>query len=247
MNFDSKIETHREERIRANYLRVRERIDQVAHASGHHPDQVILVVVTKGHTIPVVRAVVQAGARHLGENYPEQAVAKVNALSDQHGVKWHMIGHLQSRKARLVCEHFNFLHSLDRLKLGHRLDRFAGEFQRVLPVLLEFNVSGEASKFGWRADDQARWPELLPDVDALLQLPNLDVRGLMTMAPFGAEPQAARAYFARLRGLRDYLAGQFSHAHFTELSMGMSDDFEPAIQEGATIVRIGTAILGSQS
>jgi pyridoxal phosphate enzyme (YggS family) len=155
-----------------------------------------------------------------------------------------MIGHVQSRKAQLVASSFAWVHSLDSLKLARRLDRFAGEVNRRLPALLECNVSGEETKFGWPAWDEARWPELVPSIGELAELPNLELCGLMTMAPFFDSPEQARPYFARLKRLQSYLQAVIPETTLPELSMGMSGDYEAAIQEGATIVRIGTAIMG---
>jgi pyridoxal phosphate enzyme (YggS family) len=155
-----------------------------------------------------------------------------------------MIGHIQSRKARLVSENFDWIHSLDSLKLARRLDQFAAEASRRIPVLLECNVSGEGSKSGWEAWREEDWPKLLPELEAVAAYEHLEVHGLMTMAPYLADPEKARPYFNRLRRLQAFLTAQLPQANWHELSMGMSDDFEIAIQEGATIVRIGTAILG---
>lgn len=234
----------RRETIRTNYERVMEQIEGVAREVGRDPDGVKMVVVTKGHPFQALLEAIAAGLRVFGENYAEEGITKMLACSDGIGVEWHMIGHVQSRKARPVCEHYHWLHSLDRIKLANRLDRFAGETGRKLPVLLECNVSAEQTKFGWPAWREAGWEELLPDVAHVLALPNLEVRGLMTMAPFLPDPEAARPYFQRLRHLRDFFAAQFPQADWRELSMGMSADFQVAVQEGATMVRIGTAIMG---
>lgn len=233
--------------IRENYLRTLDRIGTAAHRSGRDAAEVGLVVVTKTQPIEVVRAVVEAGARVLGENYPEEGVTKIQSLGLQSGVEWHMIGHVQSRKARLVPGHFELLHSLDSLKLAQRLDRFAAESNRALSVLLEFNVGGEQSKSGWDASDPADWNALLPDVQSILELTHLRVRGVMTMPPFETNPDKARRFFLRLRLLRDHLASQFPQAEWRELSMGTSSDFEVAIEEGATLVRLGTAIVGERN
>jgi len=230
--------------IQDNLHRVRERIAQAARAAGRDPDGVRLVVVTKGHPFEAVQQAIAAGAELLGENYVEEGVGKQQACGGAAPVQWHMIGHVQSRKARLVCEHFDCLHSLDSLKLARRLDSFAGELGRRLPVLLECNVSGEATKFGWNAWQSDTWPELLPALAEVTALPNLSVCGLMTMAPFLEAPEQARPYFRRLRCLQEFLAGRLTQVDWVELSMGMSGDFEAAIQEGATLVRIGTAIMG---
>jgi hypothetical protein len=230
--------------IRENYETVLERINRVARSAGRRVDEVRLVVVTKGQPLEKIQAVIEVGARLLGENYAEEGVGKIRALNALQGLEWHMIGHVQSRKASLVCEHFDWVHSLDSLKLAERLDRFAGELQRQLPVLIECNVSGEESKFGFQAWQEAQRDGLIEAISNILKLNNLQVRGLMTMAPYSSNPEAARPYFSRLRRLRDELAQQFPGTDWSELSMGMSADFETAVEEGATIVRIGEAILG---
>ena len=171
---------------------------------------------------------------------------KIQSLAGQSGVEWHMIGHVQSRKARLVADHFALLHSLDSLKLAQRLNRFSAERNSILPVLLEFNVGGEESKSGWDASDDSRWEALLPDVASVLELLNLRVHGVMTMPPLGVDPEDSRRFFQRLRQLRDHLASQFPDADWHELSMGTSADYRVAVEEGATLVRVGTAIVGAR-
>jgi pyridoxal phosphate enzyme (YggS family) len=233
--------------IQANYEQILERIARAAQSVGRSPQAVKLVVVTKGHPLSAIWAALAAGIHIFGENYPEEGVEKALACAAQPGLEWHMIGHVQSRKARLVCEHYHTLHALDSLKLAVRLDRFSLEVGRRLPVLLECNVSGEASKFGWPAWDESRWADLQADLSQIIALPNLQVRGLMTMAPFLPEAEQARPYFQRLRRLQDFLAGHLPQASWQELSMGMSADFEVAVQEGASMVRVGTAIMGQRS
>jgi PLP dependent protein len=204
------------------------------------------VVVTKSQPVEVAQAAVEAGVKILGENYPEEGVMKIQSLAGQSGVEWHMIGHVQSRKARLVADHFALLHSLDSLKLAQRLDRFSAERNCVLPVLLEFNVGGEESKSGWDASDESQWNAFLPDIASILDLSHLRVHGLMTMPPLETDPQDARRFFLRLRSLRDHLASQFPKADWHELSMGTSADYTVAVEEGATLVRVGTAIVGAR-
>lgn len=232
--------------IREKYQYTLDQIAAAAQKSNRSAKDVRLVVVTKSQPLDVAQAAIAAGAAILGENYPEEAVTKIQSLGEQSGVEWHMIGHVQSRKARLVAEHFALLHSLDSLKLAQRLDRFAGEFGRVLPVLLEFNVGGEESKSGWNASQEAQWNALLPEVSAILDLPNLRVHGLMTMPPLETDPQEARRFFQQLRRLRDHLAAQFPGVDWRELSMGTSADYRVAVEEGATLVRVGTAIVGAR-
>jgi pyridoxal phosphate enzyme (YggS family) len=232
--------------IRERYESTLDRIAIAAQASGRDPESVRLVVVTKAQPLEVVQAAVQAGAQILGENYPEESVTKILSFSPESGVEWHMIGHVQSRKARLVIEHFDLLQSLDSLKLAERLNRMAVEAGRILPVMLEFNVGGEESKYGWPAMHEKDWPALYSVVESILELENLQIRGLMTMPPLETDPEDARIYFRTLRLLRDHLAAHYPQADWRELSMGTSADYEVAVQEGATLVRIGTAIVGSR-
>jgi PLP dependent protein len=230
--------------IRNNLESVLERIAHAAGSVGREPDAVRLVVVTKGHSVQRIQAAVDAGACLLGENYVEEALDKMVSLSNRIGVEWHMIGHIQSRKASLVIENFSFVHSLDSIKLASRLNRYAGEAGRRLPVLLECNVSGEESKFGFPTWDDAQWQPFFEQAAQIAGLEHLSVRGLMTMAPFFDEAEPARPYFQRLARLRDSLAAKIPQANWGDLSMGMSGDFEVAVQEGATMLRIGQAILG---
>lgn len=216
------------------------------------PDDVTLIAVSKTHPARVVAEAAAAGQRRFGENRPEEAIGKmveVARLCDT-PVEWHLIGHVQSRKARYATEGFALVHSLDSLKLAGRLARILSERQSQLDVLLEINVSGEASKEGWHMaawrDDPAVRRALWDDVTALLALPQLHIRGLMTMAPIVDEPEQARPVFTALRELRDALAEEFPAADWSQLSMGMSDDYPVAVEEGATLVRVGRAIFGSR-
>ena len=232
--------------IREKYQHTLDQIATAARKSDRDVEDIRLVVVTKSQPVEVVQAAIEAGVRILGENYAEEGVMKIQSLAAQTAVEWHMIGHVQSRKARLVADHFALLHSLDSLKLAQRLDRFAAEKERVLPVLLEFNVGGEASKSGWDASDESRWDRLHPEVAAIAGLPHLRVQGLMTMPPLETDLEDSRRYFMRLRDLRDHLASQFPRSDWHELSMGTSADYTVAVEEGATLVRVGTAIVGAR-
>jgi pyridoxal phosphate enzyme (YggS family) len=233
--------------IRERYLFTLDKIAAAARGAGRDPDAVKLVVVTKSQPLEVVRAAMEAGALILGENYPEEGVTKIQSLQGFSAVEWHMIGHVQSRKAQIVAKNFNLIHSLDGFKLANRLNRFAGEEGRALPVLMEFNVGGEESKSGWPASDESRWNELTGDIEAILALPNLNVRGLMAMPPIGENAEFSRPFFKKLVNLQEYLSSQFPQADFSELSMGTSMDYEVAVEEGATLVRVGTAILGARN
>lgn len=231
--------------IRERYQHTLERIAAAEKRAGRAPSSTRLVVVTKSQPVETVRSALEAGVKILGENYPEEAADKIAAIGAT-DAEWHMIGHVQSRKADLIPANFALMHSLDSLKLATRLDRFAAQAEHPLPVLLEFNVGEEASKSGWIASDETRWPGLLPEINMVLKLDYLKVRGLMTMPPLFENPERTRPYFQKLRRLRDFLAQNFPAADWSELSMGTSADFEAAVEEGATLVRVGTAIVGAR-
>lgn len=231
--------------IRERFEQVQAQIARAAQSAGRSERDVRLVVVTKAQPIEVIQAAVAAGARILGENYPEETVPKIEAMTGSPDVAWHMIGHVQSRKAGLVVEHFTMLQSLDSLRLAARLDRLLGEAGRRMPVLLEFNVGGEESKGGWSAGPGGKWEGWLPEIEQILALPHLAVRGVMTMPPLFEDPEQARPYFVQARRVLETLAGRYPQAGpWNELSMGTSADYRVAIEEGATYVRIGTAVVG---
>jgi pyridoxal phosphate enzyme (YggS family) len=225
--------------ISTNLRRVQERIAGAVERVGRDPTEVTLVAVTKTHPPEIIRAAYELGLRHFGENRVEEAQGKVSELPED--ITWHMVGHLQSRKAALAMNLFDIVHSVDSVKLARRLDRFCVERGRTMSVLLEVNVSGEASKYGFPIADQEALEAAIAE---MLPLSHVRIEGLMTMAPIVADPEDARPVFRDLRGLRDALAIRFSEVEWRHLSMGMTDDFEVAIEEGATLVRIGRAIFG---
>jgi hypothetical protein len=230
--------------IRSNFLWVQDRIARAAARAGRVAESVRLVVVTKGQTPAVLNAAIQAGARVLGENYVEEAVGKMERVGFHVGLEWHMIGHIQGRKVGSVVGNFCMIHSLDSLKLARRLDTAAMAVGRVLPVLLEINVGGEPTKSGWPAVDESHWQSLLTAAETILPLQHLKICGLMTVPPFAATAEESRGHFVRLRRLQERLARTLPQAGWQELSMGTSQDFEVAVEEGATFVRVGAAILG---
>ena len=230
--------------IKENLGKVKEEIALAAASVNRSPEEVTLVVVTKAQPLEVLEAAVAAGAQHLGENYADEGQPKIEAFGDHPDLQWHMIGHVQRRKAAIVARQFHYMHSLDSVRLARRLNRFLEEAGRRLPVLLEYNVTAESSKFGWPAWEESTWPKLLPEIEEILTLDCLDVRGLMTIGPFLPNPEDIRPYYQKLGALRFYLADHFPQIEWRELSMGMSGDFQVAIQEGATLVRVGQAILG---
>lgn len=239
--------------ISDNLAQIEARIAEAALRSGRDPEEITLVAVTKTFSADVVLAAHEAGVRHFGENRAREGISKMTAVepyvSDPPPV-WHMIGHIQSRKARRVAEHYDYVHSVDRLKIAARLSSHAAEAGREIPVLLECNVSGEGSKYGFALEDwhvdEGRQDAFLGAVGEILGLPGLQVRGLMTMPPYVDDPEEVRPLFASLRALRDVLQERFPAADWQQLSMGMTNDFEVAIEEGATMVRIGRAIFGAR-
>ena len=228
--------------LEMNLQSVQERIRSAAVRVGRDAKEIRLVVVSKGRSVEEIKILYELGVRDFGENRIEQAIIKTKSLEKLDDIRWHMIGHVQSRKAREVCQNFGYLHSLDSLKLAVRLDRFAGEEGRTLPVLLQFNVSGEDSKSGWYIDDEASWPDLHHEINQIAGLSNINIQGLMTMAPYDPDPENSREYFKKLTKLRNHIQKIYPNDKIEELSMGMSGDFEVAVEEGATLLRVGSAI-----
>jgi pyridoxal phosphate enzyme (YggS family) len=220
---------------------VRERIARAAARGGRHAEDVTLVGISKTHTPETVRAAVAAGLTVFGENKVQEAEAKLAATTDLRArLRWHLVGHLQKNKARRAAQLFDCVHAVDDAELARKLNAGAAESGRTLSVLVQVDLAGEETKFGCPEND------LMPLLEALRPLPALRADGLMILPPLDTSPEAARPYFSRLRALRDdaramgLLAGG-------ELSMGMSHDFEVAIEEGATLVRVGTALFGSRA
>ncbi|NPV76738.1 MAG: YggS family pyridoxal phosphate-dependent enzyme [Anaerolineae bacterium] len=232
--------------IQENLAKVQEQVSVAAQSAGRRSEEVKIVVVTKGQPLETIQAAIFAGAKILGENYPEEAYSKMMRLERHEEIEWHMIGHLQTRKAKIVVENFDFMHSLDSIRLAEKLNRLCEEKGRKLPVLLECNVGGEESKGGWMAHEERLWSDLLPVVETCLGFNNLEIHGLMAMPPWDENPEHTRPYFVMLKKLQDFLSRNFPSVDFSELSMGTSVDFNVAVQEGATYVRIGEAIVGSR-
>lgn len=192
--------------------------------------------------LATLQAGIEAGLRCFGENYPEQAAKKIAALQTTKDIEWHMIGHIQSRKTDTVCQYFDMVHSVDRMKIARYLDRYARKASRSMSVLIEVNLSGEESKYGWEASDESRWQELVTDFKEIAALPNIDVLGLMSMPPLFDDPERTRPIYQRLNRLQQFLKAEIPEAEWRELSIGTSFDFTVAVEEGATMVRIGTEI-----
>ena len=221
-----------------NLAAILARIDSVAGKHGRKPSEIRLVAGSKTNPPEAIREVFESGQRAFGESRVQEALPKLDALPPE--IEWHFIGHLQTNKIRKVVGRFALFHGVDNQNLALQMNRIAGELGVTANVLLEVNVSGEESKFGF--DPKT----LSAALEVLLPLPFLRIQGLMTMAPYSDDPESARPFFAKLRELRDRLAAETGNP-LSELSMGMSGDFEQGIAEGATIVRVGSAIFGERA
>jgi len=235
------------QKIKTNLSSVKELIVKSAEKVGRDASQVKLVAVTKLLPAKVIHAGVEAGIRCFGENYPEQAAEKIGSLNLGDAIEWHLIGHIQSRKAETVCKYFDMVHSIDRMKIARYLERYANEQNRVVPVLIEVNLSGEESKYGWEASREESWENLLPEFRKIVSYQNLQVRGLMTMPPLFHDPEKTRPIYRKLNRLQQFLMHHIPDATWDELSIGTSFDFPIAVEEGATMVRIGTEIFGPRT
>jgi pyridoxal phosphate enzyme (YggS family) len=229
--------------VAANLAAVRERIAAAADRSGRTPESVRLIAVSKTFPAESVRAAIAAGHRDFGENKVQEAIPKIEAIEGAgEQVRWHLIGHLQSNKARKAARPFDVIHSIDSADLLQKIDAAAREARRTPELLIQVDLAGEATKFGAAPD------ALQPIFDAAASLTNARLVGLMVLPPWSEDPEIARPYFRRLRELRDELGSRgVPAASLRELSMGMSHDFEVAIAEGATMVRVGTAIFGKRT
>ena len=217
--------------IERNLRELERRIDRAAERAGRSPADITIVAVTKGVAVEAIEAAIKAGIRHIGENRVQEARAKIERLSTlELQPMWHMVGHLQTNKAKTAVQIFDIIHSINSLRLAEAVSQRA---QAIIPVLLQVNVSGEGTKSGFSV------AELPQAAEEIARLSRLEVKGLMTIAPMVADTEEVRPIFRRLRQLRDELG-------LEHLSMGMTDDFEVAVEEGATMVRIGRAIFGQR-
>jgi hypothetical protein len=225
--------------IADNLLRVKERMAEAAIRGGRAADSVKLVGATKNVAVHRIREAVSAGLEILGENYVQEAQDKIEQLSGE--VRWHFIGHLQTNKAKYAVKLFDLIETVDSIRLADELNRRAQRLGRVIPITIQVNLAGEISKGGVQAI------ECISLIRQISELSHLQIKGLMTMPPFFNQPERARPYFRQLRELsREIAEAQLPGMEMKELSMGMSGDFEVAIEEGATLVRVGTAIFGQR-
>ena len=225
--------------ITANINKIKQRIAAAAARCNRAPDSIKLLAVTKTVPLPAIEQAIEAGITALGENYVQEAKEKIAVIGQR--VSWHMIGHLQTNKAKYTVNLFDYIHSVDRLELAAEINKRARLIGRKINILIEINVSGEKTKNGITASEAI---ELIKNVS---MLESVSVKGLMTMAPYSTNPENSRPYFSELRNLRNKIISEgITNIQMEELSMGMTDDFEIAIEEGATIVRIGRAIFGQR-
>ena len=228
--------------ISQNLEQIRERIATAARRAGRNPEDILLMAVCKTFPVEAIREAYTAGQRLFGENRVQEFADKWPGLRELSGCEWHMIGHLQSNKAKMAADLFTAVDSLDSVALGNKLNAAAESAGKIVPVLVEVNIGGEESKSGLRPDSR--------EIDELFRAaaawPNLTIRGLMAIPPYTDDPEGARPFFRVLRQYCEDFTKKHPHITLKELSMGMSHDFEVAIEEGSTCVRIGTAIFGER-
>ena len=225
--------------VKDNLSYVRERIEKAARRVGRDPADVMLVAVSKRIDLQKIEEVVSAGASVLGENYVQEAKQKIEKLGRQ--VQWHMIGHLQTNKVKLAVNLFDMIETVDRIEVAREINKRGIELGKKISALIQVNISQESTKSGI---EKERVVSLASEISGLT---HIKVKGLMTMPPYFTDPEETRPYFKSLRELRDEIERErLQHISMEELSMGMSHDFETAIEEGATIVRVGTAIFGER-
>ena len=239
------MEENQSEFIRKNIADVNERIHHAAKIAGRDPGEITVVAVTKQKSAAVIKSLTDFGITRIGESYLKEALFKIDLLKE-FPIEWHMIGTIQPGKEKAIAAKFTTVHSVENLKTAKALNESALYNDTFLSVYLEYNISGEKTKHGWDAWNEKQWPGLLVNLEKILEFSNLRVNGLMTMAPYSSNAQDARPYFQKLRELRDFMIKAIPDLEGMGLSMGMSGDFEVAIEEGATVLRIGSALVGTR-
>lgn len=232
--------------IEKRYETVYKQLEEAALRANRDPKEITVLAVSKLQSVEKIRSAYDAGIRFFGESYVEEALPKMEALTDLENVIWEMVGHVQSRKAKLVANSFSRLHSLSSIKLARLLNRHRDTALSPMEVLIQVNVSGEESKQGVDATEREKWDNVLKFAQELKDYPNLKLTGLMSMPPLFDDPEQNRPYFQQVRELLNYLNEKDSSLNLYELSMGTSYDFVIAIEEGATIVRLGSSLLGER-
>ncbi len=233
--------------IRDNYLHVLDRMNDACNRSGRKLEDVQLIIVTKHQPVEKIIKIYESGAENFGENYPEETEKKIIELAGRVKPVWHMIGHIQSRKIKFLVRYFKFVHSIDRFEVAEKLNHSCQEVLEVMPVLLEVNLTGEESKFGYNLAQKEKLEVFSQEIEKVRSLKNLHVKGLMTMPPLINKPEENRIIFKRMHMLCENIRKSYDMEDFSFLSMGTSQDFEIAIEEGATHIRIGEAIMGKRN
>ena len=227
--------------IRENIMKLKERISSACFRVNRNPNSISIVAVAKGRTAAQIKDAIEAGLTDIGENRIQEALIKYSQIKNQgvngSRIRWHMVGHLQRNKVKEAVEIFDLIHSVDSLRLAEEIDKQASRINKVQDILIQVNTSGEETKFGIEPEFTA---EL---IKGIIGLNNINIRGLMTIAPMVVNPEKARPYFRILRELKDKINElRITNYELRDLSMGMTDDFEIAIEEGANVIRIGRAI-----
>ncbi len=226
--------------IKENLDKIKTQIDETATSCDRRPEGVQLIAVSKKKSVKIIQEAIDAGAKHFGENYIQEAVEKIEIIADD-TITWHFIGHLQSNKAKFAVKHFEYIHTVDKFKLAKEINKQAKKINKVQKILLQINIGEELTKSGARIDNA---------IDLVKQIhgfENLSLQGLMCMPPYFTEPEKARTYFQQLVQIREKILEQnFDNITMEHLSMGMSNDFKVAIEEGSTMVRVGTSIFGNR-
>jgi pyridoxal phosphate enzyme (YggS family) len=236
-----------EHQIEKKYKEVCNKISEAALRCNRKPEEIKIIVVTKKQPLEKIQAAINVGIKVFGENYPEEAELKIQSITNNSEIEWHMIGHLQSRKIPIVCNCFSYLHSLDSLQHASKLDQSLDTMGKKMLCLLEFNLANEQTKSGWRVGDLDELNNILPDINSIYNLQQIKILGLMAMPPLFHDPARTRSYAVKLRKIRDQLTKLFPDMQLDQLSIGTSSDYQIAIEEGSTMVRIGEAILGPRN
>lgn len=237
--------TSLEDTIKRNYEEVIHNITGAAHKADRKLDDINLVAVSKRQPIDRIQAFLRAGGKILGENYPEEGAEK-KAILQADNIEWHMIGHIQSRKAQITAQNYDWIQTVDSIKIAEKLDNALSLLGKSLPVLIEINIAAEDTKSGFifnPDNNDAFWGS----IETINNMKNLQLRGIMVMPPLTTQPERARIYFSQARMILDLINKHYPEGLLTELSMGTSQDYTYAIEEGATMVRVGTAIFGNRA
>jgi pyridoxal phosphate enzyme (YggS family) len=232
--------------VRDNYLHLKDDIAEASIRCGRELSEISAVLVAKYQPVQKINAAIDAGACHFAENYPEKLIPKLPEIKESSSIKWHMIGHIQSRKANIVMDHFDYVHSIDSLKIAQRLQRRGEETGRSQIVLVEVNLGQEETKNGYRVGNSEEYDIFISDILEISKLSMLSIKGLMTMPPITDDGEESRKYFSCLRRLSEKVNNENLNLQLTDLSMGTSQDFRIAIEEGATMLRIGTLVFGER-